>query len=139
MESLCPYHGEKQHILEGGTCRRERMLWSTLCAHEFCILYGCSQLITHICTTCQYAEVVIHSISTVINCHCCSRALPLVQSTKIEDSGPPIQAYYKKLPCTAHGSVKLKHIASTSKCTKRSPKAPPGYRHGVYKEETCRF
>ena len=62
-----------------------------------------------------------------------------MQSTKVEDSGPPTQAYYKKLPCTVHGSVELKHIASTSKCTKRSPKAPPGYWRGVYKEETCRF
>ena len=46
LGSACPLHDKACCELQGGTCNRGRMLWSTMHALDFHILNGCTNIAT---------------------------------------------------------------------------------------------
>ena len=62
LGSACPLHGEACCTLQGGSCSRDRMLWSTLDAHAFFIPNGCTNMAMHTCTTRQQGGAIVHTM-----------------------------------------------------------------------------
>ena len=86
LDSACPLYGEARCILQGGTCSRGRMLWSTLDARDLHILNGCTHLATHTCTTKQRGGAIIRATVDYIIAK--SMALGMIDKIMIDDFPP---------------------------------------------------